>query len=125
MLSADPARAMPGCRDAGNPSFLASGRHDASFYAEMWASIRSEGHWKGEIYNRRKSGEVYPEWLTISAVRGDDGKVTHHVAMLTDISERKAAEREVMRLAFFDPLTQLPNRRLLYDRLQQALAKSA
>ena len=107
------------------PSLLKSGRHDAAFYAEMWEDLRRLGTWQGEIWNRRKSGEVYPEWLTITAVSGDDDEVTHYVATLTDITQRKAAEDEIKNLAFYDPLTRLPNRRLLLDRLQQALASSA
>ena len=105
-----------------NMSQLKSGRHDAAFYAEMWQSIRRTGLWQGEVWNRRKNGEVYPEWLTITAVKGDDGKTSHYVAALTDITLRKAAEDEIKHLAFYDPLTRLPNRRLLLDRLHQALA---
>ena len=106
------------------PHLLDAGRHDAAFYRAMWESIQSCGNWKGEIWNRRKNGEVYPEWLTVTAVKDDDGKITHYVATLTDITRRKAAEEEIRNLAFFDPLTQLPNRRLLMDRLHQALASS-
>lgn len=107
-----------------SPSILKSGRHDAMFYSAMWASIKTTGSWQGEIWNRRKNGEVYPEWLTISAVTNGSGTVTHYVGTLTDITLRKAAEDEIKHLAFFDPLTRLPNRRLLLDRLQQALAAS-
>ena len=91
----------------------------------MWESIQRNGSWQGEIWNRRKNGEVFPEWLTITAVKGSDGNVTHYVGTLTDITARKAAEDEIQQLAFYDPLTRLPNRRLLMDRLQQALASSA
>ena len=105
-------------------SLLKSGRHDAAFYAAMWESVHRDGSWQGEIWNRRKNGEVYPEWLTITAVNGAGGEVTHYVATLTDITRRKAAEDEIKHLAFYDPLTRLPNRRLLLDRLQQALASS-
>jgi diguanylate cyclase (GGDEF)-like protein/PAS domain S-box-containing protein len=107
------------------PRLLKSGRHDAAFYAAMWEHITATGSWQGEIWNRRKSGEIYPEWLTITAVRSDRGDVTHYVGTLTDISQRKSAEDEIRHLAFYDPLTQLPNRRLLLDRLQQAMASSA
>jgi diguanylate cyclase (GGDEF)-like protein/PAS domain S-box-containing protein len=106
------------------PSLLRSGHHDATFYTDMRQCIEETGIWQGEIWNRRKNGEIFPEWLTISTVRGSDGKVTHHVCTLTDITHRKAAENEIKHLAFFDPLTQLPNRRLLLDRLQHALATS-
>ena len=108
-----------------NPRHRSSGRHDATFYAAMWERIRSTGAWKGEIWNRRKNGEIYPESVTITAVRGADGSVTHYVATMHDISERKAAEEQIHNLAFYDPLTHLPNRRLLQDRLQQAVRASA
>ena len=107
------------------PSLLKSGRHDEAFYAAMWAQINDKGSWAGEIWNRRKNGEVFPEWLTISAVHNEFGAVTHYVGTLTDISQRKANEDAIRHLAFYDALTRLPNRRLLLDRLQQALAASA
>jgi diguanylate cyclase (GGDEF)-like protein/PAS domain S-box-containing protein len=108
------------------PKLLSSGRHDAEFYAAMWESIRSRGTWQGEIWNRRKSGQVYPQWLTITAVRNNHGAATtHYVATMADISERKAVEDQIRHLALYDDLTQLPNRRLLLDRLQKALAASA
>ena len=106
-------------------NLLKSGRHDTDFYAAMWASIHTTGTWQGEIWNRRKNGEIYPEWVTITAVKSDEGTVTHYVSTMTDITLRKAAEDEIQHLAFFDPLTQLPNRRLLLDRLETALAASA
>ncbi len=108
-----------------NPRLLSSGRHDANFYAAMWKSIHGSNIWKGEIWNRRKNGEVYPEYLTITAVKNPRGVVTNYVATLTDITLRKNSEEEIKHLAFFDPLTRLPNRRLLTDRLQQALSSSA
>jgi diguanylate cyclase (GGDEF)-like protein len=86
--------------------------------------LASTGAWSGEIWNRRKCGTVFPEWLTITAVKTDAGEVTHYVSTLTDITQRKAAEEEIRHLAYYDPLTRLPNRRLLLDRLQQALANS-
>ena len=104
------------------PRLLQSGRHDADFYAAMWRDIRRTGGWQGEIWNRRKNGEIYLEWLTITAVKEGEGDVTHYVGTLTDITKRKEAEEQIQHLAFYDPLTQLPNRRLLLDRLQQALA---
>lgn len=108
-----------------NPRFRSSGRHDNAFYAAMWTRLQTTGAWKGEIWNRRKNGEIYPESATITAVRGEDGTVSHYVATLHDITERKAAEEEIHQLAFYDPLTKLPNRRLLQDRLEQALATSS
>ena len=106
------------------PSLLSSGKHDAEFYRAMWAAIETHGRWSGEVWNRRKNGEVYPEHLTITAVKDDAGQVTHYVASLTDITLSKAASDEIKNLAFYDPLTRLPNRRLLLERLRQALAAS-
>ena len=107
------------------PRMLKSGRHDADFYRAMWESIHATGTWQGEIWDRRKNGEVYPKWLTISAVKGRDGVVTHYVGAHLDITERKAAEEKIQQLAFHDSLTRLPNRALLLDRLQHALASNA
>ncbi|MDP2370643.1 EAL domain-containing protein [Rhodoferax sp.] len=107
------------------PHLFSSGRHDTAFYRAMWASIAATGSWTGELWNRRKNGEVYPAWSSISAVKGDDGPVSHYVASFIDISQRKTAEEEIKHLAFYDPLTRLPNRRLLIDRLRQALLTSS
>jgi len=107
------------------PHWLSSGRQNREFYAEMWRAINIKGHWQGEIWNRRKNGEVYPEWLTINPVSDKSGLLTNYVAIFSDISERKEAEAKIHQLAFYDPLTNLPNRRLLMDRLQQAFAVSA
>ena len=106
------------------PSILRSGRHNDAFYAAMWQSVARSGSWQGEIWNRRKNGDLYPEWLTVTSVKSVDGVVTNYVATLTDITARKAAESEIEYLAFYDQLTRLPNRRLLLDRLQQAMASS-
>ncbi|OIR10765.1 cyclic di-GMP phosphodiesterase Gmr [mine drainage metagenome] len=105
-----------------NPNLLASGRHDHEFYREMWDDIKTSGHWEGEIWNRRKNGEVYPGWLNINPVRDANGALLHYVGMFSDISKRKEAEAQIHQLAFYDPLTDLPNRRLLIERLQQAFA---
>jgi diguanylate cyclase (GGDEF)-like protein/PAS domain S-box-containing protein len=107
------------------PRMLQSGRHDATFFREMWESINRVGGWQGEIWDRRKNGEVYPKWLSISAVTGADGIVSHYVGAHHDITERKIAEERIRELAFFDALTRLPNRTLLIDRLTQAIALSA
>ncbi|WP_280546176.1 EAL domain-containing protein [Halomonas sp. 11-S5] len=107
-----------------NPSLLSSGRHDEAFYRQLWESVQEKGSWQGEIWNRRRNGEVFPEWLTISAVRDEAGELTHYVATFSDITERKAAEEEVHQLAFYDPLTGLPNRRLMLDRLEGELKHS-
>jgi len=106
------------------PGMLKSGRHDESFYQQMWTALRETGRWQGEIWNRRKNGEIYPEWLSISAVHDGQGKITHFVSSFLDITQRKEAEEQIEFLAYFDPLTQLPNRRLLNERLQKLLAAS-
>ena len=107
------------------PALLQSGRHDQTFYRTMHDTLLAVGSWQGEVWNRRKDGEVYPAWITITAVRSAQGAITHYVGTLTDISSRKAAEEEIRLLAFYDPLTGLPNRRLMADRLQHSLAASA
>jgi diguanylate cyclase (GGDEF)-like protein/PAS domain S-box-containing protein len=107
-----------------NPRLLKSGRHDAAFYAAIWESVAQTGAWQGEIWNRKKGGEVYAEGITISAVLDDSGQVTHYVATFTDITARKEMEEQIRQLAFYDPLTHLPNRRLLNDRLTQTIAAS-
>ncbi|WP_336899211.1 EAL domain-containing protein [Rhodoferax sp.] len=108
-----------------NPRTLQSGRHDAQFYATMWQSIKGTGQWQGEIWNRRKNGDIYPEWLTITAATDQNDttqKITHYVATFSDITQRKKNEADIHQLAFHDPLTDLPNRRLLMDRLNHTLA---
>jgi diguanylate cyclase (GGDEF)-like protein/PAS domain S-box-containing protein len=107
------------------PRILRSHHHDADFFSEMWDMIRRVGGWQGEIWGRRKNGEVYPKWLTISAVTGEGGVVSHYVGTHHDITERKIAEERIKELAFFDALTRLPNRTLLLDRLTQAITLSA
>ncbi|MBM7456837.1 diguanylate cyclase (GGDEF)-like protein/PAS domain S-box-containing protein [Oceanisphaera litoralis] len=102
-------------------SLLSSGRHNAVFYQAMWRQLSATGRWQGEVWNRRKSGELYPEWLSISAVHDPRGQVSHYVAAMDDITERKAAEARIQHLAFFDALTGLPNRSLLLDRVQHAM----
>jgi diguanylate cyclase (GGDEF)-like protein/PAS domain S-box-containing protein len=102
-------------------SILKSGRHEADFYTAMWKELLSTGIWQGEIWDRRKNGEIYPKWLSITAVKDSEGVVTHYVGTHTDITERKTAEEQIKQLAFFDPLTQLPNRRLLQERLKHGI----
>ncbi len=106
------------------PSLLSSGRHDAAFFDAMWHSIAVTGKWQGEIWNRHKNGEVFPEWLSITAVKDEAGQTTHYVSSFSDISARKTAEDQIKNLAFYDPLTALPNRRLLLDRLEIAMTTS-
>jgi len=106
------------------PNLLSSGQHDKTFYSSMWESINRTDAWQGEIWNRRKNGEMFPEWLIITAVKEPDEKnehVNNYVASFSDITSRKAAEEEIKQLAFYDPLTQLPNRRLLQERLKHSI----
>jgi diguanylate cyclase (GGDEF)-like protein/PAS domain S-box-containing protein len=105
-----------------DPNILNSGRHDAEFYRSMWKTVEDTGRWQGEIWDRRKDGEIFPKLLTISTVKNNKGVVTHYVGSHIDITERKLAEEKITELAFFDPLTHLPNRRLLYDHLKHAMA---
>ncbi len=105
-----------------NPRQLASGRHDQDFYRVMWNALNTGGGWQGEIWNRRKDGSVYPEWLSISRVRDAAGKVTEYIAIFSDITEYKKNEEDILHLAHFDSLTGLPNRMLLKDRASYALS---
>ena len=107
-----------------NPRVLRSGRHDKAFYEAMWNSIQYNGTWTGEIWNRNKYGEVFPELLSISAVRDDAGNVTHYVAVFSDIRRLKAQESQLTKLAYYDPLTELPNRTLLAEKLGQGLLQA-
>jgi diguanylate cyclase (GGDEF)-like protein/PAS domain S-box-containing protein len=106
------------------PHLLSSGRHDKAFYQQMWASLKEQGFWQGEIWNRRKNGMIYAEWLNISAVSAPDNTVTHYVASFADLTSNKEASAEIHRLAYYDPLTRLPNRRLFQEQLGRALAVS-
>jgi diguanylate cyclase (GGDEF)-like protein/PAS domain S-box-containing protein len=108
----------------GDPRLLKSGRHGPEFYAAMWGSIERTGAWRGEIWNRRRSGEVYPEWLSITAVKDTDGHVTHYVGTFSDLTERKRVDDERARLALHDPLTGLLNRAFLQENLRLAIAQA-
>lgn len=105
--------------------FLYSGRHELAYYENILTSVAQTGSWRGEVWSRRKSGEIFPTQCSVTAVFDDDGQITHYVHSLTDITQRKATEEEINKLAFYDPLTGLPNRRLLIDRLRQAMALSS
>ncbi|MFZ2854117.1 MAG: EAL domain-containing protein [Rhodocyclaceae bacterium] len=106
-----------------NPRFLSSGRQEKSFYANMWQSLIQKGHWYGEVWNRRKNGEVYAEMQTISAVRDGQSNTRHYVSLFSDISALKAHQKQLEHIAHYDALTRLPNRVLLTDRLHQGLAQ--
>jgi PAS domain S-box-containing protein len=107
-----------------NPRFLNSGHQDAAFYAAMFGDLQTKGHWAGEIWNRRKSGEIFVEMLTISAVKNARGVPSHYVAMFFDITDIKEHQRQLEHIAHFDALTHLPNRVLLADRFQQAMMQA-
>jgi diguanylate cyclase (GGDEF)-like protein/PAS domain S-box-containing protein len=105
-------------------SVLGADRHDGGAYGRMWACLHANGSWNGEVWNRRCDGDTYPAWFNMVSVRDQNGKITHYVGVLTDISERKAAQARIEHLAHHDALTDLPNRSLLADRMQQAIAQA-
>jgi len=107
-----------------NPRIMKSGKHDKSFYVEMFQKLLSEGRWNGEVWDKRKNGEIYPRSMTITAVKDSNQKLTQYVGIFRDISDQKKNEELTHKLAFYDSLTQLPNRRMLYDRLKQAIASN-
>ena len=107
-----------------NARILSSGRHDHEFYRAMWEAINSTGQWQGEIWNRRKNGELYMEWLTINAIYHDDGSLHRYFSLFSDITKKKESEELIWQQANFDTLTGLPNRRMFYDRLAQEIKKS-
>ncbi|WP_298718794.1 EAL domain-containing protein [uncultured Oceanisphaera sp.] len=103
------------------PAILSSGRHDASFYDSMWKTLQQKGYWRGEIWNRRKSGQLYLELLTITAIHDSDGNTSNYAALFSDITHIRENEDQIRKLAYYDALTKLPNRRLLEDRLDLAI----
>ena len=107
-----------------NPSFIKSGRHDAVFYQALWSRLVETGHWQGEIWNRRKNGEFYPQWLTINTVNDERGQPYQYVGVFSDITKIKQSEARLEHLAHYDPLTNLPNRLLVQSRLHHALERA-
>lgn len=107
-----------------NPKILSAKTHTRDFYRELWSELTESGSWSGEVFNRKKSGEAYVEWLTIKRVLNEKGELTHHVAVFSDITARKAAEGRMRHLALHDALTDLPNRALLTERLEQAIIRA-
>ncbi|ATE62735.1 two-component system response regulator [Thauera sinica] len=107
-----------------DPNFVKSGRHGRQFYREMWASLNELGYWQGEIWNRRKNGEVYPQWLTISTVRDEGGQASQYVGVMTDLTQLRRSEQQLERLSHYDPLTNLPNRLLVQSRLEHAIEQA-
>jgi len=108
-----------------NPNISKSGRHTPAFYEEMWSTLLNNGRWEGEVWDRRKNGEVYPKWLKITAVTdATTGQINHYVGLFSDISERKAVVDKLEHLAHHDPLSGLPNRTLFYDRLSQSIVQA-
>jgi len=107
-----------------NPRLLHSGRQDPSFYTTLWQELLAGNRWEGEIWNRRKDGKIYPEWLSITAVMDDAGEVTHYIAIFSDISSQKESEERLYYLAHYDSLSKLPNRLAFHDRLNQAISRA-
>ena len=105
------------------PALLKSGRQDGMFYIAMWTAIRTAGHWQGELWNRRKNGDVFPQWLTISAIQNEQGAVTHYVGVFSDITSIKQSQERLDFLAHHDPLTGLPNRLLFSARLEHSIQR--
>ncbi|WP_343351355.1 phosphodiesterase DibA [Pseudomonas sediminis] len=107
-----------------HPGLLKSGRHDAAFYQSLWQALQNRGAWSGEVWNRRKSGEIYPQWQCIRVIRDEQGRVSHYVAVFSDITALKRSQRELDYLAHHDPLSNLPNRLLFTERVAHALERS-
>lgn len=129
ILSVNPAfTAITGYTEAEvigeTPRVLSSGLHDESFYLNMWRALSANGNWQGEIWNRRSNGELLPEYLSITAIHDENGQVSHYAGMFNDITRLKESEESLRNMAYRDPLTNLPNRRLLDDRLDMAIAQA-
>ena len=106
------------------PRLFASGKHDAAFYNQMWLALREHGEWSGEIWNRRKNGEVYPQWQNLRCIHDNQGQLSHYVAVFSDLSALKRSREELDQLAHYDPLLKLPNRLLFTERAKQDLERA-
>ena len=107
-----------------DPSMLASGRHDREFYQKMWKSLQQNGHWSGEIWNKRSSGEVFPEWMSISAVPGEDGEIENYLAVFTDLTELHENQDKLVKMAYYDQLTGLPNRQKIVMDMEKNIPQA-
>lgn len=103
------------------PRIARSGHHDAAFYRAMWRSLETTGRWSGEVWDRRRNGEIFPQWLTVNAIKDDRGAVSNYVGVFKDVTQQKAIEQKLERMAYYDPLTELPNRALFRDRLEHGI----
>jgi diguanylate cyclase (GGDEF)-like protein/PAS domain S-box-containing protein len=104
-----------------NPKFLQSGRQSKEFYKTLWASLNTTGHFEGEMWNRRKNGEFFPEWININTIKNKNNEITHYIGVFSDTTIRKKNEEKIQHYAFYDPLTECPNRRFFIERLNQAI----
>lgn len=104
-----------------NPNIVKSNKQSSGFYQELWASLKTKGYWEGEIWNRRKSGELFPEWINISTIKNQNGQIDYHIGIFSDISDKKIKDEKTLRYAYYDALTDLPNRRFFIEQLKQAI----
>lgn len=107
-----------------DPSALSSGKHDKDFFRTLWKEIHKNGQWQGEIYNKRKNGKIYPQYMIINTIKDDKGKIDHYFSIFNDITKRKESEETILRHANYDPLTNLPNRRMFYEKLEREIVRS-
>lgn len=105
-----------------NPNVLSSGKQDSAFYQQLWKTLHSEGHWEGEIWNRKKSGELFPEWMNMSVIKDQDDLCLYYIGTFSDIAIKKEAEEKILHYAYYDPLTDLPNRRFFEEQLKEQIA---
>jgi len=106
------------------PKLLQSGHHDNNFYSNMWSNLNNKGHWQGEIWNKRKNGEIYPEWLSISTIYNKKHEVTHYVSFFSDITEQNKNKNKIKRQRYFDTLTKLANKKMLFEQIDQVIEEN-